>query len=147
MLVDIDGMKRVNDSMGHLSGDKLLTVLSTSILEHLRPLDKMFRIGGDEFAVLLEDPNITTQQSLDCFALRFEDIFCSAVEEAGFPDNLKIGASVAVGLYHGGDGAQFFDSVDSAMMNRKKARREERGVVVIDSRLIDLSDKQKQSYQ
>jgi len=53
MLIDLDNLKVVNDREGHAEGDRLLTGLATAMREALRPADRFFRIGGDEFAVLM----------------------------------------------------------------------------------------------
>ncbi|HWD52060.1 MAG TPA: GGDEF domain-containing protein [Acidimicrobiales bacterium] len=52
--VDLDGLKRINDSRGHAEGDRTLTSLVDAIGEGLRTSDTVFRTGGDEFAVVLQ---------------------------------------------------------------------------------------------
>jgi diguanylate cyclase (GGDEF)-like protein len=47
--VDIDGLKAVNDSRGHASGDELLVLVADTIRVHVRPQDLIVRYGGDEF--------------------------------------------------------------------------------------------------
>jgi PAS domain S-box-containing protein/diguanylate cyclase (GGDEF)-like protein len=54
-LVDLNDFKRVNDSMGHDSGDRVLEQAASAWQEQLRGSDLLARIGGDEFAVLLPD--------------------------------------------------------------------------------------------
>jgi diguanylate cyclase (GGDEF)-like protein/PAS domain S-box-containing protein len=55
LLIDVDGFKAVNDSLGHGAGDELLRALSDRIRAMVRPADIVARLGGDEFAVLMDD--------------------------------------------------------------------------------------------
>jgi diguanylate cyclase (GGDEF)-like protein/PAS domain S-box-containing protein len=55
LFVDLDNFKIVNDSLGHAAGDRLLTTLSSKLKHSLREEDILARIGGDEFALLLEE--------------------------------------------------------------------------------------------
>lgn len=54
-VVDLDYFKQVNDTHGHLAGDKLLTGVGRLLASHFRSTDLVGRIGGDEFAVLMTD--------------------------------------------------------------------------------------------
>ncbi len=55
LLLDLDELKLVNDTVGHPAGDRMLTALAGLLRKKLRPGDLLARLGGDEFAVLLED--------------------------------------------------------------------------------------------
>ncbi len=53
-VLDIDGFKEVNDSLGHQAGDRMLQLVGSAIRANLRPHDLPARYGGDEFVILLD---------------------------------------------------------------------------------------------
>lgn len=62
LLCDIDGLKSINDTFGHIIGDEYITLCSKAIQTSVRDSDLIFRIGGDEFLILL--PRTTLEKSL-----------------------------------------------------------------------------------
>ena len=53
LLMDLDGFKEVNDTLGHIEGDSVLKILADTLSESIRPTDILARWGGDEFCLLL----------------------------------------------------------------------------------------------
>jgi diguanylate cyclase (GGDEF)-like protein/PAS domain S-box-containing protein len=66
ILIDVDHFKNVNDSMGHDSGDTLLTVIAERLKQCVRFTDTVARLGGDEFAVIL--PNVPDMLTVSTIA-------------------------------------------------------------------------------
>jgi diguanylate cyclase (GGDEF)-like protein/PAS domain S-box-containing protein len=57
LYMDLDGFKRINDSLGHAVGDRVLAIIGERLSWAVRGEDLVARLGGDEFAILLEDPS------------------------------------------------------------------------------------------
>lgn len=57
-MLDIDFFKKINDKYGHVVGDHVLTKIAQCITEHLRPYDKVFRYGGEEFLLCIQDTDL-----------------------------------------------------------------------------------------
>ena len=64
MMVDIDHFKQINDTYGHAVGDWCLTTLANNFRAQLRPQDYIARIGGEEFAVLLQDTTLDAARAV-----------------------------------------------------------------------------------
>ena len=55
VVVDVDDFKSINDTLGHATGDQVLRAVAQLMKNHVRTVDLCYRIGGDEFAVVLPD--------------------------------------------------------------------------------------------
>lgn len=64
LLIDLDGFKQVNDSLGHLAGDKVLVTCASAIRSTLRGGDMVGRFGGDEFLVLAPHSDLSSGADL-----------------------------------------------------------------------------------
>jgi len=111
MVCDIDGLKFINDSKGHLVGDELIRVASKLIKNNLAPEDKLFRFGGDEFVVF--SPN-------DKMAKLYRDIKFSLekfnAKEHGFFLSISIGWGQ---VDADGDVTKAFETADYNMYKEK----------------------------
>ena len=58
VFTDIDLFKQINDTHGHLKGDEVLKKVATTLKNNIRPYDKVFRVGGDEFAIIFKTSDI-----------------------------------------------------------------------------------------
>jgi diguanylate cyclase (GGDEF)-like protein/PAS domain S-box-containing protein len=120
LLVDLDGFKQVNDSLGHDAGDQLLKVVAERFELELRPSDTLARLGGDEFAVLIDGAH---ESQASAVARRLLSALAEPVWIAG--RELSVGASIGVALHPGG-AAQSEDLLrhaDVAMYAAKEAGR------------------------
>jgi diguanylate cyclase (GGDEF)-like protein/PAS domain S-box-containing protein len=121
LFVDIDRFKHVNDSLGHMIGDKLVVSIAQRLVSCVRSSDTVSRQGGDEFVILL--PSVE----------RAEDAALSAqkiLTVAGMPHrleehDLEITLSIGISIYpdDGTDAETLVRNADIAMLNAKESGR------------------------
>ncbi len=124
LLVDVDGLKAVNDDLGHLAGDAALATVARALRACSRPGDVLVRWGGDEFLLLLPGADAVT-------ALDVAERLTRAVADAGLPAPwAHRGLSVSVGVC--GDSAQRLpmEALDAAL---HVAKRDGKGRVQLAS--------------
>jgi diguanylate cyclase (GGDEF)-like protein/PAS domain S-box-containing protein len=124
MLLDLDGFKRINDSLGHLAGDELLRDVGERLRSSMRPSDTVARLGGDEFIVLCED--LSTPEDVESVAGRLNDVLRAPFELRG--RRAVVTSSIGVAQARLGDTSESLISrTDQAMYEAKgrgKARYE-----------------------
>ena len=121
LFIDLDGFKRVNDDLGHRVGDTLLSEVAKRLLARSRDSDTVARIGGDEFAVILnhiqenEDANKVAASMLNALRQPFQ-------VDGHF---VQIGASIGISIFpdHGQEGGYLLQQADCAMYAAKKGGR------------------------
>lgn len=135
MVIDLDGFKDVNDSLGHHAGDRLLQETAMRLLRELRQSDTAVRLGGDEFAVLL--PTVATKEGAETVARKL----MRALEEPVMlgDANVRVTASFGVALFpaHGDEVGDLLRRADRAMY---EAKRERQGFLVFASRMEEEGD-------
>ena len=89
-MVDLDGLKQINDQLGHAAGNRAILALADAVREELRDTDFAARYGGDEFVVLLPQTN-EAQGAL--FAERLRKRLADVSEQAGLPVHGSIGVA------------------------------------------------------
>ena len=118
LFVDVDGLKALNDSFGHAAGDAALIHLTETMISSVRQTDMVARIGGDEFAILLDHAD---EQSACETAARLAD----QVADCEFCfEGTCLPLSIAIGFTHielGDSPESVMDRADEAMYRHKDA--------------------------
>jgi diguanylate cyclase (GGDEF)-like protein len=117
LLMDIDGLKRVNDSQGHQAGDRLLMQVAMALQRSIRSVDVAARLGGDEFCVLAPEQESAAARQLA------ERLATAVVDEVSIPADPPVGLSIGVVSCpeHGEDAETLIDAADRAMYRAKAA--------------------------
>jgi diguanylate cyclase (GGDEF)-like protein len=117
LMLDLDDFKQVNDTYGHIAGDKILIFVANILKQTLRDSDKIFRYGGEEFVIILN---------------RTDDTHCSKIVERILNlirannliykgETLNITASIGTTVYKEGDTPDtFMDRADKALYKAKE---------------------------
>jgi diguanylate cyclase (GGDEF)-like protein len=121
MVIDIDGLKEVNDRLGHQPGDNLIRRVAKLLRERVRVTDLVARLSGDEFAVLMPQTDVEGALQLG------EDLRAEVAE--GFPARSELGTatiSVGITMFGGSDSAgaeSVLVAADQAMYRAKEEGR------------------------
>jgi len=113
LLLDLDGLKRINDIHGHLAGDRALQRLATVMTEHCRSTDLAVRYGGDEFALIMIDSDKGMAEQV---AHRIENGLQS---DHGNP---PMSVSIGLGIYpaDGRTSAELIEAADRQLYQYKR---------------------------
>lgn len=110
IILDMDGLKQVNDTKGHLAGDELIKNFIKSIRENIRQDDTLVRIGGDEFALIVP---MDTLANIKILLTRLQ---------ATLPFSFGVAEKTKTKPY-----AQAFTEADSNMYTQKQLRKAAKG--------------------
>lgn len=133
LFFDLDGFKRVNDTLGHSAGDSLLQLVAERLKERLRAGDTFLRpapdelglsfarLGGDEFTIVL--PDIKDSQVANLIAQRVQSVLQQSFRIG--EEEITVSASIGISIFpeDGGDAATLLKHADTAMYHAKEQGR------------------------
>jgi diguanylate cyclase (GGDEF)-like protein len=119
LVMDLDGFKEINDSLGHHAGDRVLQLVAARLRSALRESDTVARLGGDEFAVLLPHTD-TPGAELAANKILQELELPMAVEDR--PLTVRASVGIAVFPEHGAGEQELLQKADLAMYVAKNDR-------------------------
>jgi diguanylate cyclase (GGDEF)-like protein len=115
IVFDLDDFKSINDQVGHLAGDRVLSQAADRLREAVRSVDVACRIGGDEFAVIMPESSATDGEQL------FRRVHNSMRGTALGPDEQRLRLSGGIAeLVHGDTPASLFERADAALYRAKE---------------------------
>lgn len=95
LYLDVDDFKDINDTLGHASGDELLTIIAQRLEDSTRPGDIVSRLGGDEFAILLERSD-NSEMAMET-AFRIQSIISKPIHL--FSTQLNVTTSIGIAFH------------------------------------------------
>ena len=117
LIIDLDNFKAVNDSLGHLIGDKALVDVANIIQKHVRLRDIVCRLGGDEFVVFLVDiPKEVIRRNVEALLHKLQLTY----ELDGKRESLSASAGIAVVPEDGSEFQTLYEKADKALYKVKK---------------------------
>lgn len=122
MFIDLDRFKVINDSLGHIVGDKLLQHISAGIKDVLRDSDTLARLGGDEFILLL--PKVEGRAAVEHVAGKVLKVLRSPIDIDGHEINMSGSLGIALFPEHGNQAARLIHNADLAMYQIKNQSRD-----------------------
>jgi diguanylate cyclase (GGDEF)-like protein len=119
VLLDLDDFKHVNDSLGHLAGDRLLQAVAQRLRSSIRESDTLARIGGDEFALVL--PDVGSEEDATVFVEKLHAVLQDPFLVDG--NELYMTASIGISLHpkDAKDVPALLSYADAAMYRSKQA--------------------------
>jgi diguanylate cyclase (GGDEF)-like protein len=146
LLLDLDGFKIVNDSLGHMVGDELLNEVARRIKASLRQHDLASRFGGDEFAVLIDGTDGDQPRQV---AERMQAALCAPVHLAG--NDIVVSASIGIAVSTAGypSAEDVIRDADIAMYSAKSREKGTHAVfdAAMHARVVDRMQTEAQLRQ
>ena len=105
LYLDVDHLKRINDTLGHSAGDKLIKAVADRLCGCVRDVDLVARLGGDEFAIIQASLNQNADAAVLATRIR------EAVHEPFDLDGNRVVADISIGISVAPDDASEFDEL------------------------------------
>lgn len=117
LFIDLDGFKRVNDTLGHTMGDNLLKEVAQRLRANIRESDTVARMGGDEFTIILS--NLQDIESAASMARKLIKAVNQPIDLDG--NSCNVGASIGIAVYpdHAVNTKDLINAADDAMYQAK----------------------------
>jgi len=118
LMVDIDNLKLINETLGHNNGDKVISSVATRLQKKIRNTDTLSRSGGDEFNLIIE--NIQQLEDVGIMAEKFSRTIEHTMTI--MDQDIHIKASIGISIYpqDGGDIGSLLSNADSALYRAKE---------------------------
>lgn len=120
LMIDLNHFKEINDTYGHSVGDMVLVETARILQSATRTNDAAFRLGGDEFLLML--PVIENTSSLESIKLRLKQLFEQEFEIPGYQIKVTLGVGYAIFPEDGGDFDALLRTADKRMYQEKRGR-------------------------
>lgn len=142
LLFDIDNFKRINDSLGHKAGDTVLIKTAELISEVLRDSDSFFRIGGDEFTIIVE--KFSSVNEIKILTKRIQQALKTSIEIDDLSFHISLSIGIALFPEHGSTIESLQKSADIAMYQSKQNGKNRFSIFAQESgsssKLLELED-------
>lgn len=121
MLIDLDGFKAVNDTLGHAAGDQLLVEIAKRLKACVRENDTVARLGGDEFAIIMVE--MEEVGDIDRVSAKIGGVVARPLVIGGQEARVTASTGIAIFPDHGEEAETLLEHADSAMYRAKKEGR------------------------
>src|SRR5688572_21562060 len=119
LFLDLDGLKQINDALGHGVGDALLKAVAERLTDGVREVDTVARLGGDEFVIVLW--NISHVEDAATVAAKLIESVSKPIPIDGEDVSVTTSVGIAIHPAHGADAETLMSRADKALYDAKRS--------------------------